>query len=158
MPSLLDDLRAAVWTVCVSDLDQSTRFYCEGLGFTEGQSNETTIEPGSELAAAFDIERGKTRGRFLSRPDVNLYLLTFDEPKPIGGRGRKPTNQIGPRSLIFTCSNPMAVAARLEELGGKIVHEDKRGQFAAVLVTDPDGFSLQLEDLPFAAFEAAFKK
>ena len=158
MTDLLDDLRMAVWTICVADLEEATRFYCEGLGFTEGQSITNTIEAGSDMAKGFDIPSGKTRGRFVSRPDAHLYLLQFEEPRPVGGRGRKPTNQIGPRSIIFTCSSPKAIAKRLEDLGGKIVHEAQGGPFEAVLVTDPDGSSIQLENLPFAAFEAAFKK
>ena len=153
-----DDVRVAIWTVCVSDLEESTRFYCEGLGFTEGQTHETIIEPGSDSAKAFDMPSARTVGRFVSRPEVALRLVAFEEPKPVGGRGRKPTNQIGPRSLVICCPDPKAVGQRLEKLGGAIVHEREGGPFAAVIVTDPDGFTLQLEALPIEAFQAAFKK
>ena len=153
-----EDVRMTVWTICVADIEESTRFYCEGLGFTEGKSVANTIEPGSDMAKAFNVSHGNVRSRFLSRPDINLELVCFSEPKPIGGRGRKPTNQIGPRSMIFTCSDAKAVAARLADLGGKRVHDGRSGPFDALFVTDPDGFSIQLVTIPLEVFEDAFRK
>lgn len=160
MPHPLDSIRGmATWTICVADLEVSVRFYCEGLGFTEGRPHAIDIAPGSELSKAYDLpEGGKIRGRFISRPDVKFLLICFDEPGAVGGRDRKPTNQIGPRSMIFTCSSPKALAIHLETLGGKMVHEKDNGTFDAVLVIDPDGFSLQLEDLPSSTFETAFQQ
>ena len=159
MTDLLDDLRVGLWNFCVADLEQSTRFYRDGLGFVEGQTMSATIEVGSEMARGWNLaEGGKVSSRFLSRPDIKLSLMQFEEPKPVGDRHRKPINQLGLRSLTFICSNPKAIAARLEELGGKIVHDDQRGRFDALLVTDPDGVLLQLEAIPDGVLEAAFKK
>jgi len=159
MTDIPDDLRMAIWTVCVTDLEESKRFYCEGLGFKEGKSHASDMPPNSDIAKAFDVPKGaKTRGTFLSRPDVHMRLVCFDEPKPVGGRGRKPTNQVGPRCMIFLTSNPRAVGERLEKLGGKIVHERRGEPFDAVFVTDPDGFSIQIENLPYSQFEQGFQK
>jgi|SRR3974390_1368989 len=158
MSDHFDDLHAAAWTVCVSNLDVSTRFYCEGLGFKEGKTNTNVIEAGSDMAKAFGIPKGKSSGRFLSRGDIVLELVYFEEPKAIGDRKPRPTNTLGPRSLIFSTPNAKAIGARLEQLGGKITHLTEAPPFDSLFVADPDGFVIQLVSLPHSAFQAALEK
>jgi catechol 2,3-dioxygenase-like lactoylglutathione lyase family enzyme len=157
MSNQSDEIQFASWTICVGDLEQSLRFYCEGLGFKAGKSHVSVFEAGSDEAVSFGFSNGlKTEGTFLSRPGLKMRLVHFTEPPAIGGRNVKPNNAIGPRSMIFLCPNPRGVAKRLEQLGGTIIKETS-ARFDAVIIADPDGFCLQLEALPIEVFDAAFE-
>lgn len=159
MSNLQDELTVASITVCVSDLEKSKRFYCEGLGFTAGVARENVLPVAVGSQGWGMTSDAKLRGVFISRPDYAMRLISFDDPKPIGGSDQKPLNHIGPRAMIVLTKDPKAVAERLVELGGKIVKEpDASGRFAVAFVTDPDGFLLQLEDIAPESFRQSFKQ
>ena len=67
-------------TVCVSDLQQSKRFYYEVLGFKEGKTHKTELAPVSSLTEAFDIKGGASAiGTFVSHRDIASCLVEFTE-------------------------------------------------------------------------------
>ena len=68
--------------ICVSDLDASLRFYCEGLGFEEVAAHEI----GDEFATLMEVDGVRLRSRMIARDGVTLELLGFDFPGVTGRR------------------------------------------------------------------------
>ena len=62
--------------ICVSDLDRSVRFYCEGLGFELAQAHTV----GNEFGPLMELESVALQSRFLRRDGVSIELLHFDSP------------------------------------------------------------------------------
>ena len=77
--------------ICVSDLDRSLRFYCEGLGFEEVASHHV----GGEFAALMEVEGVELESRMLSRDGVTIELLGYAAPGTTGEATRRPMNQLG---------------------------------------------------------------
>jgi catechol 2,3-dioxygenase-like lactoylglutathione lyase family enzyme len=132
--------------ICVSDLDRSLRFYCEGLGFEPSQSHSV----GAEFGPLMEVAEPKLESRFITRDGVSIELLWFAEPGHTGDGSRRPMNQLGLTHLSFRVDDVEATAARLAELGGAIVDET-RTTFAPTLdfvyCTDPDGVRIELMKL-----------
>ncbi len=129
--------------ICVADIDASSRFYREGLGF------EPLIDI-SEIGAPFDalIEQpGVTLlVQQLRCGDVTIELLGFKDSKVSGDGERGAMNTRGLSHITLVVDDLSAVAARITEYGGS-VHEETRvdspfGQL--VFCTDPDGVRLEL--------------
>ena len=135
--------------VCVSDLDRSMRFYVEALGFEPAGSHEV----GPEFAGLMEVDGARVRSQFLHRDGVSMELLHFDEPGHSGSPERRPMNQLGLTHLCFRVDDVVAVAARVEELGGTL-HPHTRTTLAEdldfVYCTDPDGTRIELMCLPAA--------
>jgi len=139
--------------VCVSDLERSTRFYVDVLGFTE----MFTMEMGPELAATMEIDGCRFRTRMLGRVDLRVELLSWIEPAEVtGARTRKAMTQVGMTHLCFRVEDiddiddlvGAAIAA-----GGAVHREtlsvlDGAGPGGAAVkvmyLTDPDGTRIEL--------------
>lgn len=132
--------------ICVSDLDRSLRFYCDGLGFEQTQSHSV----GAEFGPLMEVDQPKLESRFITRDGVSIELLWFAAPGHSGDGERRPMNQLGLTHLSFRVHDVEATAARLVELGGAIV-EGTRTTFAPTLdfvyCTDPDGVRIELMKL-----------
>ena len=135
--------------ICVSDLERSLRFYCEGLGFERAEMHEI----GSEFARLMDLADVSVTSQFIRRGPTAIELLAFREPAPFGPRQRRPVHQLGLTHLSFRVRDVGAVAARLVELGGAVVEPSRTridlGEVALEFVycTDPDGVRVELMDL-----------
>jgi catechol 2,3-dioxygenase-like lactoylglutathione lyase family enzyme len=133
--------------ICVSDLDRSLRFYCEGLGFEAAEAHTV----GQEFGGLLEIDAVHLESRFIRRGGVALELLWFAEPGHTGPSDRRPMNQLGLTHLSFRVDDVGAAAAALAALGGT-VHEHTRTTFGPTLdfvyVTDPDGTRIELMRLP----------
>ena len=136
--------------VCCSDLDRSTRFYVDALGFRE----VFTMELGDEVAATMEAtsERGiRFVSRMLARGDVRVELLHWLEPDASGPTTRRPMTRLGITHLCFRVADLEAVAAQVEECGGS-VHRQTYTELAGagtdpvrlLYVTDPDGVRVEL--------------
>ena len=78
--------------VCVSDLDRSTRFYVDVLGFEE----LFTMDMGDEVAATMEIDGPvRFRSRMLARDDVRIELLHWESRQASGDRERRPMDRFG---------------------------------------------------------------
>jgi lactoylglutathione lyase len=135
--------------ICVSDLDASLRFYCEGLGFTEVAAHEV----GEEFAALMEVDGLRLRSRMIAKDGVTLELLGFDAPGVTGDGSRRPMNRRGLTHLSLRVDDVAATAATIESLGGT-VHRGTRtsvplGEVTLdfVYCTDPDGVRIELMDL-----------
>ena len=135
--------------ICVSDLDASLRFYCEGLGFVEGASHDV----GQEFAALMEVDAVRLRSRMIARDGVTIELLGFDAPGVTGDGSRRPMNMLGLTHLSLRVGDVEGTASTIEALGGTVVRET-RTTFAFgestldfLYCTDPDGVRIELMDL-----------
>ena len=135
--------------ICVSDLERSVRFYCDGLGFELVQSHTV----GQEFGPLMEIEDVVLQSRFIRRDGVSLELLHFDAPGHVGEPLRRPMNQLGLTHLSLRVADLDAVAHVIESLGGTVV-AGTRTTFGTsdalgfVYCTDPDGTRIELMHLP----------
>ena len=138
--------------ICVSDLDRSLRFYCQGLGFEPVES----FTVGTEFGKLMEVEGNIVlQSKFIAREGVRLELLHFDSPGFRGPSERRPMNQLGLTHLSVRVADVDAVAARIRELGGRVL-DHTRSKFDNpdgtssdfVYCTDPDGVRIELMRLP----------
>ena len=128
--------------VCVSDLDRSTRFYVEALGFEPTVAHDV----GPEFGGLMEVDGARVRSQFLQRDGVSMELLRFDAPGHTGDGERRPVNQLGLTHLCFRVDDVDEVAGRVRELGGT-VHDHTRtrlGDLDFLYCTDPDGTRVEL--------------
>jgi catechol 2,3-dioxygenase-like lactoylglutathione lyase family enzyme len=132
--------------MCVTDLDRTERFYCEGLGFTPSGAGQCGPEwsphtgvPGTELLV-----------RFVERDGVRIELLQFTSGM-IGETTMRPLNQLGLTHMMFRVDDIETVAAKLAELGGTMQPTTRvqfpngdGGQMTAMYMADPDGVRVDL--------------
>lgn len=135
--------------ICVSDLEQSLRFYCEGLGFERAESHQI----GPEFARLMDLPDVSVTSQFIRRGPTAIELLAFREPAPTGDRKRRPVHQLGLTHLSFRVHDVAAAATRLAALGGTVVESSRTtidlggAALEFVYCTDPDGVRVELMDL-----------
>ena len=135
--------------ICVSDLERSLHFYCDGLGFEKAESHAI----GSEFAALMDLPDVSVTSQFIRRGPTAIELLAFTVPGPVGPRERRPVHQLGLTHLSFRVRDAEAVAAHLVELGGSVVDSSRTEidlggtPLRFVYCTDPDGVRVELMDL-----------
>jgi glyoxylase I family protein len=133
--------------LCVSDLARSLRFYCEGLGFEEASRLAFQGGPSATLLELPDVDLTAV---FLRRDGLVLELIHYAHPTASGDRAPGAMNRLGLSHLSMRVAGADAVAARLVELGGRVLEhtriENPELDAAAVFVLDPDGTRIELYD------------
>ena len=135
--------------ICVSDLERSRRFYVEGLGFEEREPNGTV---GPFIDPLVELDGVELEFRFLTRDGLNVELLHFVTPDPVGTGDRQPMNQLGFAQFGVVVTDLDATAARLVELGGRSYPHTRVAyrvdpaspHIDSVYCTDPDGVRMEL--------------
>ncbi|MGA2836505.1 MAG: VOC family protein [Acidimicrobiales bacterium] len=132
--------------ICVTDLDRSLRFWCEGLGF------ETTMVPpvGSEWSDALEIGgEVEFTAHFITKAGFTFELLHFTTPRP-NGEASATRSQIGFTHLAVDVDDFEGTIAKLEALGGTLI-ESTRTTFSLpgatielAFMADPDGVRIEL--------------
>jgi glyoxylase I family protein len=136
--------------ICVSDLDRSVRFYCEGLGFEQVASHRV----GEEFAALMEVDGVELESRMLARDGVTIELLGYQTPGITGDGGRRPMNQLGLTHLSLRVDDVDRVASTIEAFGGTVVRPTRTtfdldtAHLDFLYCTDPDGVRIELMDLP----------
>jgi catechol 2,3-dioxygenase-like lactoylglutathione lyase family enzyme len=136
--------------ICVSDLDRSLRFYCEGLGFEQVASHRV----GAEFSGLIEVEDVALESRMLARDGVTIELLGFVSPGHVGDGGRRPMNQLGLTHLSLRVDDVDGVASTIVGLGGTVVRGTRTtldmpgARLDFLYCTDPDGVRIELMDLP----------
>ena len=138
--------------ICVSDLERSTRFYREVLGFRE----LFTMDMGDELAATMETtaEGGiRFTSRMLARDDVRVELLSWSAPVAHGERARRPMTRLGMTHLCFRVDSVDELLDVARRAGGA-AHPETRSVLAGrgeagrdvvvLYLTDPDGVRVEL--------------
>lgn len=134
--------------VCCSDLEVSTRFYTEVLGFAE----IFTMEMGDEVAKTMELDGIRFESRMLRRGDVRVELLHWLQPEAGGDRERRPMTQFGMTHLCFRVDDVDDVVEVAERCGGRAHRQTLTelpgagvgGQPVKLLyLTDPDGIRIE---------------
>ncbi|MCU0270388.1 MAG: VOC family protein [Acidimicrobiales bacterium] len=133
--------------VCVSDLERSTRFYCDVLGFRE----LFTMEMGPEVRATMEID-GRFASRMLARGDLRIELLHWLEPDAEGERTRRPMNRFGMTHLCFRVDDVDDLVEAAVAAGGAVHPATLSvldgagldgGPVKVLYLTDPDGTRIE---------------
>jgi catechol 2,3-dioxygenase-like lactoylglutathione lyase family enzyme len=134
--------------LCVRDLDRSSRFYCELLGFSEAgrlDAADATTGPLLRIEPPVNL-----RAVYLVRDGFVLELLAFDRPGNAPRRERDFTEP-GLTHLSVSVADVDGVCARVHDLGGEVLTDTHIGM--AVTIRDPDGQVIEL--LPMSYRERA---
>ncbi|HSS09952.1 MAG TPA: VOC family protein [Acidimicrobiales bacterium] len=132
--------------ICVTDLDRSLRFWCDGLGF-----ETTMVAPvGSQWADALEIGgEVKFTAHFIKKDGFEFELLAYESPR-VHGQPSASRNQVGFTHLALYVDDLDATIARLVDCGGTVIQSTrtKIGQgpesIELVFVADPDGVRVEL--------------
>jgi glyoxylase I family protein len=133
--------------ICVADLDRSTRFYVEVLGFRELFS----MDFDDRLAATMERAGGFT-SRLLARDDVRLELLHWHDGPAVGDGERRAMNARGVTHLCFRVDEATELLDIAERSGGTawpatLTSIDGAGEggtaLRTVYLTDPDGVRIE---------------
>lgn len=136
--------------VCVSDLERSTTFYRDVLGFRE----LFTMEMGDELTATMEVGAPiRFESRMLARDDVRVELLHWLEPEASGERTRRSMTSFGMTHLCFRVDDVDDLVEVAERSGGA-AHLHTRsvlpgmgeggGDVTVLYLTDPDGVRVEM--------------
>ena len=143
--------------VCVSDLERSSRFYRDALGFEQVGSHHI----GDEFASLMEVPGVDLDSVMLARDGVTVELLGFRSPGHVGEAERRPMNRLGLTHLSFLVDDVDAVASAVEGAGGVLIGGTRTTLDVAgvtldfVYCTDPDGTRIELMHLPGATAASA---
>jgi catechol 2,3-dioxygenase-like lactoylglutathione lyase family enzyme len=131
--------------ICVSDLERSLRFYCEGLGFEPGDrfDLDSTQLPGLERALEVRTDV-VLASQMIARDGVRIELLQFREPGVVGSPSSR-RNQLGLTHLCFYVDNVDTAAERMLDFGAVVLDETRSSPGTdIVFLMDPDGVRIEL--------------
>ena len=134
--------------VCVSDLDASLRFYCEGLGFEPSDGFDLTDELLPGLDRALEVPGPvAVRSQMITRGPIRIELLAYGTPAPTGAPSTS-RGQLGLTHLTFSVGRVEdvdALAAHLVACGGTVLADTNVDAGIRILfLTDPDGTRVEL--------------
>ena len=138
--------------VCVADIDASTRFYCDVLGFTERSRGD--LAP--DVAPIMEFDEVKGKNCFLERDGVTIELLQFMTPTVTGALDRRPMNRYGFTHMACHVERIDDLLKPIQEAGGTILAATRRqivrdGFDRAIEImyaTDPNGVRIELIQFP----------
>jgi glyoxylase I family protein len=127
--------------ICVSDLERSTAFYTEVLGFRVLFS----VDFDHELAATMEAD-GAFTSRVLARDDVRVELLHWHDREIGGDDQRRAMTARGMTHLAFrvdTVDELFELAAQYGGAAHPVTRTDLGGGVQVVYLTDPDGVRIE---------------
>lgn len=138
--------------LCVTDLERSMRFWCDGLGFTAGERYELDSETMVGLDQALEVgERTRVTSQFIRSGPVTIELLAFASPAS-SGRPSSSRGTVGFTHLAFLVDDLAAAVAQLVACGGTVVPGTSQHLgLDVVFVADPDGVRVELLQWPSEA-------
>lgn len=131
--------------LCVSDLERSMRFYCDGLGFTPSERFDLTSAAAPGLAQALEVEEPVVLvSQMIANDSMTIELLAYESPaisgSPSASRGLR-----GLTHLSFYVDDLDASVARLLASGGTLVEGTRHDVgVELVFIADPDGTRVEL--------------
>ena len=135
--------------ICVTDLEKSTRFYRDGLGFRLRSEFQVQGEPSDTLLQLANVD---LHAVYLERDGTRLELLYYASPTAVGDGATRPMNGRGLTHLSLRVDNLEATLAELSALGGRVLPTSRIDipgfEVAAVFVSDPDGTLIELVQAP----------
>ena len=145
-------MRVSHVTLCVSNWEQSLRFYHDVLGFHFVADLELQGEHVGTLAR---VPGAEIRAAVVERDGLRLELREFTQPGTAGAEGPRPAHQLGLSHLSMRVEDLAATLAWLEEAQVEILYHTRvevppggfgarRAGGQAVCVADPDGLVIEL--------------
>ena len=131
--------------MCVTDLERSLRFYCEGLGFeaAERYDLDGATAPGLDKALEVDGPVEMT-SQFVRLDGMAIELLHYHSPRPTGVASRT-RGQVGLTHLSFYVDDLDAATERLVRCGGTVVEGTRTAPgIELIFLADPDGVRVEL--------------
>ncbi len=134
--------------ICVRDLELSTRFYEQVLGF----KHLFSVDLGPELGGTMEVPGCRFTSRMLAREDVRIELLGWIEPNATGDGERRPMTAAGLTHLCFRVENAEDLAELAVANGGAFHRQtltslpgmgEGGGAIVTVHLTDPDGTRIE---------------
>ena len=131
--------------ICVTELDRSLRFYCEGLGF----EHVATHDLDSAYADALEVpETVAFKSVFLAKGPTSVELLVWEGPDAEGTPSSR-RNLMGLTHLSFWVPDVEAAAAALVAAGGTVIDSTRTkspesGELQLLFCADPDGTRVEL--------------
>ena len=137
--------RPSHFGICVTDLDRSLRFYCDGLGFKAVERYDLQDWPGSGLDRALEVQGPvELVSQFIRHGDMAVELLYYGSPQPFGVASAS-RGQVGITHLSFYVDDVDEAAARLVANGGTLLPGARANPgMELVFVADPDGVRVEL--------------
>jgi lactoylglutathione lyase len=128
--------------ICVTDLERSLRFYCDGLGFEQGESIPIDATFGAALEVPGDLT---LTSQFIRRDGLAIELLYYVAPAPTGQPSER-RNQLGLTHLSFYVDDVDVTAAALVAAGGTIIESTRTTNegIDLLFLRDPDGVRVEL--------------
>jgi lactoylglutathione lyase len=130
--------------LCVTDLQRSLRFYCDGLGF----ETDSELLVGDEFRNALEVEgEADLDAVYLRKGPMTVELLAYRSPIPFG-RPSASRGQRGLTHMAFYAEDLDEAVAHLVACGGHAVEATRtRSEAMAVqlmFVEDPDGVRVEI--------------
>jgi catechol 2,3-dioxygenase-like lactoylglutathione lyase family enzyme len=128
--------------LCISDMQRSTRFYTDALGFVFSHS----VEGGPPFDIMTELPELELCASFLKRDGVMIELLQYLRPGTVGSAERRPMNQLGLTHLSLIVDDIAATADLIAHHGGR-AYPGTKVKFPAgdmMFCTDPDGIRIEL--------------
>ena len=137
--------RPSHFGICVTDLDRSIRFYCDGLRFAAAERYALKDTPESGLDRALEVESPVDLvSQFIRNGVMGVELLYYRSP-PTFGTASASRGQVGITHLSFYVDDVDAAVARLVEHGGTLLPQTRANPGVdLVFVADPDGVRVEL--------------
>ena len=135
--------------LCVSDIDASLRFWCDGLGFARAENYELSSEALPGLDASLEVGAPVVlRSQMITNDAMKIELLAYVSPG-VEGTPASRRNQRGLTHVSFWVDDVDAVAARLVDHGGTLLPGTRTSPgIDLVFVADPDGTRVELMARP----------
>ena len=131
--------------LCVSDLERSLRFYCDGLGFEPAERYELDDTMLDGLARALEVDAPvQLCSQMITHGTLKIELLHFAAPIA-SGVPSSVRNQLGLTHLSFFVDAVDPVGEQLVALGGSLLPETRSVLgYDVLFVADPDGNRVEL--------------
>jgi len=131
--------------ICVSDLERSLRFYCEGLGFAVAERHELDSTKLAGLERSLEVRDDVVvTSQLIERDGLRVELLKFHEPGVVGSPSQR-RNQLGLTHLCFFVDDVDVAAERMLEYGGFVLDQTRSNLGTdIVFLMDPDGVRIEL--------------
>jgi glyoxylase I family protein len=142
-------LRPSHIGLCVTDLERSLRFYCEGLGFqvAEGFDLDDSMVPGIDKSLEVPGPVA-LRSQMITLDAMKIELLHYRTPA-VDGTPSARRNQLGLTHLSFWVDDVDEAAAALVACGGSILADTRQAPgIELVFLADPDGVRVELMGAP----------
>ncbi len=135
--------------ICVSDLERSTAFYRDVLGFKQHHGMHIDGVGPSRLLRIDAVQLDVV---YLERDGSVLELLCFSQLVESRDAVPREFNRLGLTHLSFNVDNLRGLCDAVVAAGGRVLEQTQLGQFddpvVVIMVTDPDGTLIELVQSP----------